>query len=554
MVEMKRYAMGLTFMISRATRNTNQHVTMTATDNNIIKKLRSALKSDNRDRIKKCIKKLGANSTAAQTMLEACYYLLKEGKGEQEQALKLLKRGFALKPEYAEKAQSLVFELKLRSNEQLAFDILQLGLAHAPDSLLLNNELGLLYSEHEKFEEAEKVYLGTLEKLGGRFEILVNLSDLYLKMNRFHDGIACSQLTIECNPESELGYFNLGAILQMSGNFAESVKYFEKAYQLSPGNPEVLLNLGLLYLKAGRFKEGWACLEKRWQTTKYATDMNIPLPLWRGEPLEGKGILVWSEQGLGDHIMYAGLFQKIIDRGGRLSLISSDRLKNLFCNSFPIVNYFEYKEDNKQLDISGNFTYQMPMGSLGVHLIHSFDDFGDGSAYLKADPQLIEYYSQQLRERFAGKKLIGFTWRGGLSHTRKYARDTGLEIWQPIIAHPDYQLINLQYGATEEEKQTIANMGGFNPELDCMNDIDGLAAMLCALDLLVSADNSTVHLAGALGVPVWNIVPFSSDWRWFFEEEKSYWYASMRLFHQQKLNEWKGCFDNIYQALQIHPT
>jgi tetratricopeptide (TPR) repeat protein len=519
-----------------------------------IRQLQSLLKLGNQDKVRRLITKIKSGATMSETLLEACICLLKDGQGYEEEALDLFGRGLAQKPSYAEKAMSLVLGLELHNKDPLVERFLKVGLVYVPDNLQLNHELALLYSRSEKFDLAEAIFLNTLEKSGAKFEILVNLSCLYLKMNRFHDGIACSQLAIETNPNSELGYYNLGAILHLSGNYADSVKYFEKAYELSPGNTEVLLSLGSLYLKAGNFKQGWQCFEKRWEITKFKNGMNIPLPLWQGEPLEGKGILVWSKEGLGDHIMYASLFQKIIDMGGQLSLISNDRLKNIFCNSIPIINYFEYSNDDRKLDISGCFDYHAPMESLGVYLIQSVDDFGEGRAYLKADIELTTVYAQQLYKQFPGKKLIGFTWRGGLSDTRKYARDTGLHHWKCMMSNPDYQFINLQYNCDKEDIDLVEQFGGYTSELDCKNDMDGMAAMIGALDLVISADNTTVHLAGALGAPVWNLVPFSSDWRWFFEEEKSYWYSSMRLFHQQKPSEWKGCLDMVEKALSSEST
>ncbi|MEE8058019.1 MAG: tetratricopeptide repeat protein [Pseudomonadales bacterium] len=513
-----------------------------------IKKLKSALESGNTSRIKTVVKKLKAKQSTPEILLEACYCLLKDAAGFEKQALAFFEQGVALKPMYAEKASSLVQELLGAENDELAEKILMVGLQHAPDSVLINNELGLLYNRQEKYAAAEAVFLSILEKHDSRFEPLINLSDLYFKMGRNHDAIACAQLAVDVTPDATLAYNNLGVILMANARYKEALHAFEKVLEVNPEHNDARISFGQLLLKSGLFDLGWQNLEYRWDHDQKINQMNLPLSTWNGEPLQGKGLIVWGDQGLGDSVMYAGLFKRLLAMGCRLNVICTRRMEKLFTDSFDLEKYYAHG-NNETIQIAGKYNYEISFGSLPAMLLHSFDDFGDGGAYLKADQTRVEQYNNELRQLFPGKILVGFTWRGGLSHTRKFARDTGLDVWQSMMGNPDYQFINLQYDSADDDDNKIIEMGGYVTELDCRNDIDGLAAMMKALDLVISADNTTVHLAGALGVPVWTLLPFSSEWRWFFEEEKSYWYNSMRLFHQQKLNEWQACFDIVEKAL-----
>ena len=513
----------------------------------IIKKLKSALKAGNVDRIRSVIKKINVAKSSPETLLEGAYYLFKDADGFEKDALRLLDKGISKNHDYADKAYALVREPFIEDDDGLKEKILSIGLRYDPDEFSNNLEMALIYIRQEKFQQAEEKLLALLERRV-RYEPLVNLSDLYLKMNRHHDAIACAELATEVSPDPVIVNYNLGIVYMTAARYKDAILAFEKVLQVDPTHNDARLSVGQLLIKSGMFTLGWEHFEYRWNDTQKINQIDLPLPRWKGESLAGKGLIVWGDQGLGDSIMYAGLLNRLIAAGCRVTVVCTRRLENLFTASFDLETYYPHGE-NETVNISGNYQYQISFGSLPAVLLHSFEDFGDGAAYLNADGERMKLYRQMLRQRFAGKLLIGFTWRGGLSHTRKFARDTGLDIWAAMMANPNVQFVNLQYGTTADEEEKICSMGGYVSELDCKNDIDGLAAMISALDLVISADNTTVHLAGALGAPVWTLLPFSSEWRWFFEESKTYWYQSMRLFHQQQLNDWQGCFNQVEQSL-----
>ena len=514
----------------------------------MIKKLKAALQVGNKARIQTLLKKLNADGSSPEILLQAAFFLFKDGDGFNQDALAIFDQGLSMNHQYADKAHALVREPFMQGHDDINQRILEVGIKYDPRCFSNLLELALVYIRREQFDEAESLLLRTLEIDGTRYEPIVNLTDLYLKMNRYHDAFACAQLAVEISPDPELAHYNLGIICMMTARYKEAILSFEKVLQLNPEHAEARISFGQLLLKAGNFDLGWQQLEYRWNDKQKINQIDLPLPKWEGQPLQGKGLIVWGDQGLGDSIMYACLLNRLIQSGCRVSVVCSRRLENLFNDSFDLETYYSHG-DNETIKISGNYQYQISFGSLPTRLIRSFDDFAEGLPYIKANNHKVEQLKQQLQQRFPGKKLLGFTWRGGLSHTRKFARDTGLDIWQPLMAHPDYQFINLQYDISPEDEKTIINMGGFISDVDCKNDLDGLAALIKSLDLVISADNTTVHLAGALGVPVWTLLPYSSEWRWFFEEEKTHWYQSMRLFHQQKLNEWQGCFNQVEAAL-----
>ncbi len=161
----------------------------------------------------------------------------------------------------------------------------------------------------------------------------------------------------------------------------------------------------------------------------------------------------------------------------------------------------------------------------------------------------VSCFREIFKDKYPGKKIIGFSWRGGSAATRKFSRNIELDVWAEFFIREDCQFVNLQYDTTDSERKKLEAMGVVTPDFNLKDDIDEMASCLQSLDLLISMDNTTVHLAGALGTKVWNIIPFSAEWRWFMEDEKSFWYKSMRLFRNKELSSWDECLSHVVSEL-----
>ncbi|MEE8058020.1 MAG: tetratricopeptide repeat protein [Pseudomonadales bacterium] len=487
------------------------------------------------------VRELLSSDQSADNLLEITYLLLTEKEGYEYQARKVFQRCLEVNPQYTKQAIALTNIPKVASNIDACKGLLTTALQYSPNSIEITNCLACLLTRCGEFKQAEQLFCTILEHNKHDYRVLINLCDLYYRINRNHEAIACAQLAVELAPNEVAANFNCAIALIGSARYTEAVTFLEKTLALDPNNDSAILNLSNLLLKSGNFEKGWTYAKQRWSETncKY----KIPLPFWRGESLTKKGLIIWHDRGLGDQIMYAGLFQRLLDTGCHLGVICDKRLENIYRDSFKIDNIYSHNEgDPLDLNIQGNYHYHTSMGTLPAYLLHSFADFDSSNPYLIADDKQSQLFKKEFQSKFPDKKVIGFSWRGGIKSTRKHARDTGLNNWQKLLSNPDYQFINLQYDSTLEENRVIENMGGYIPNFDCKNDIDSLAALLKALDLVISADNTTVHLAGALGVPIWTLAPYSSDWRWFFEVEKTYWYQSMMLIHQTDISDWTNTF------------
>jgi hypothetical protein len=262
--------------------------------------------------------------------------------------------------------------------------------------------------------------------------------------------------------------------------------------------------------------------------------------------------LIWGEQGIGDEIMFAGLIPDAIRRVECCTLDSDARLKPLFARSFPGVDVVSGYQPGR-----GPVPYvaaHMPSGSLpGLFRANEAAFAATTSPYLIADPTDRE----RLRTRYAdGRPLAGLAWKTQ-NHSRGPNRSIDLSLLAPLLARPDIRWVSLQYGdhhALEEQAKAAGAPILIDPSVDQFSNIDLFAAQVAAMDVVVTIDNSAAHLAGALGVPVWLLLPFAPDWRWFQTRESSLWYPAMRIFRQPKAGDWSSVVQRVRLALSMAGT
>jgi hypothetical protein len=258
-------------------------------------------------------------------------------------------------------------------------------------------------------------------------------------------------------------------------------------------------------------------------------------------------LLVWGEQGVGDEIMFAGLVPDVLGAGPRCVLDCDPRLYPLFARSFPDVAVISgYNPDrDSELDIAAH----LPSGSLpGLFRTTRESFMATTSPYLFADPAKRAKFRSKYHD---GKLLVGLAW-----HTRNTKsgriRSIDLSSFAPLFSLSRVQWVSLQYG-DHDSLQGQADAAGapllIDREVDQLTDIDGFAAQVAAMDLIVTIDNSTAHLAAALGVPTWLLLPFAPDWRWLVTGDVSPWYPPIRLFRQTGIGDWHSVLERVASAL-----
>lgn len=424
---------------------------------------------------------------------------------------------------------------------------------------------GAALSVRLRYDEAEALYTQALEKpleVWQQSILLGLLGTLYFDCGRYHDSIACHQLTVELTPNYAYGPFNLALSLEQVGRYHEAYRLYNDVLGKMPEHAGTQNNLSLLQLRLKQFDVAWPNYESRWKTSLKEHYQEFNIPRWRGEPLEGKTLLVWAEQGIGDHVMFASLLPDLLKLGGQLHVETYDRLYPLLHRSMPGLSIIQREggglvHNGQRMMHRQNWPrsdYQIPMGSLGELLRPTLAAFDSHRPFLKADAQQVEAKRAEYQRLFPGKRLVGLSWRGGIDTANDMqSRRIAMEELAHLAALEQVQFINLQYGNTTEERAEAERLGlriHHDASVDPLKDMDAQATQLSALDAVLSIDNTTVHLAGALGVPTFVLLQLNPNWRWGIEDETSYWYPSVQLIRNRELGRWGKALEQAVQRLR----
>jgi Flp pilus assembly protein TadD len=421
---------------------------------------------------------------------------------------------------------------------------------HHPDALHL---LGMIAYQTGRDEAAVELIRKAIAIKGDAASYHSNLGNVLQSQGKLAEAGACYQRALVLKPDLAEVHLNLGNIFKSQGDVDSSLACYRRALSLNPASAEAAVAESMALLLKGDFAAGWKNFERRWQTEDYDTQMRTyAQPLWSREQLASGSLLIWGEQGIGDEIMFAGLIPDTMRTGNRCTLDCDARLKPLFARSFPGIDVVSGADpaSHPELEIAA----QLPSGSLPGLFRNSTAAFeATTSPYLVADPSA----QNQFRARYAdGRKLVGLAW-----HTKNrksgHSRSVDLTRLAPLFNRPGIRWINLQYGDRDwlDEQTAAANAPILiDPEVDQLSNIDDFAAQIAAMDLVLTIDNSTAHLAGALGVPTWVLLPFAPDWRWQLDCTDSPWYPTLRLFRQPKLGDWQPVVRDVASALERDAT
>lgn len=367
---------------------------------------------------------------------------------------------------------------------------------------------------------------------------------------------------IKNDSSSAPSWSGLGLALRHQGKNAEAEIAWQKAIDLQPDFAEAHYNLSTLRLAAMDFARGWSGFSWRAGADPLSFDSQsagahpFSLPVWQGESLAGKTIFLWGEQGLGDQILFAGLIPELLEQGAQVYLECEPRLTDLFKRSMPQVSVVPRMRPISPDLAEAVIDVQCPLGDMGKFLRPDLSAFRPHDGYLKSDPDRTAALKERYREISGGGPVVGISWRSPRKRFGALKSSDLAEDWGPILTVPNVTFVCLQYGPVEEALSRATNRHRVeiyrDPEIDASNDIDELSAQISAMDLVISVSNTTVHIAGACGVPVWTLVPNGAGrlWYWFDGIADSPWYPSMRLCTQSSPGDWRGVMASIAQDLK----
>lgn len=428
--------------------------------------------------------------------------------------------------------------IKLKNIED-AEKIIKSILMQWPEESEILLDLGLLYEDEGLKDKAFESYHKILKSKPNSHKAYLNIAELYLDSEEFDNAIEFCQKALSINPNYANGYLNLGTAYKGIKDYVKAVECFEKALTIDPNHINSHFNLGTTYLLLEDFELGWFHYE--WRLIKKNPNQP-PLPklqqsTWKGEDLNGKTIYVCYEQGLGDVIQFSRYLNTLNSMGAKVLFKCQPELETLLKQSEIKAEIISKKQSELELKFD-TYLYLM---SLPLYLGVNSSNVPLSSSYIKSDKELAQKYKNEYFDNDNFK--VGICWQTSIKGTE--ARGLSLEYFHRLAKIENIKLYSLQKGIGVEELDIlpegvdIVNLG------KTFNSFADTAAAVENLDLVISADTSVAHLAGAMGKPIWTLVPFSPSWRWHEDKENTYWYNSMKLFRQKVYNNWDEVFGRV---------
>lgn len=394
---------------------------------------------------------------------------------------------------------------------------------------ILNN-LGVQLYDMGDVEDARRHYETALAGRPDFADALTNLGNALQRMCRMAEAEAALNRALAMAPANPVYRLNMSAFMAANGRYPEATDWAERAIAADPSYIEARLKLAGLLIQQGDLERGFAAYEARWQKPNWhPLPARLDMPTWEGENLNGKRLLVWNEQGFGDALLYARYLPALAARGAQVTFLCEAALGRLMRLSLPSgIEIADLAASPPTADL------HVSIMSLPHLLGVTIDSIPAGAPYLTPCPAEVEKWRQDLTARYPDKMRVGLVWAGNPGQAHDYSRSMAPADMAPLLDVDGIQFFNLLIGPRGDTWR--------DPKLadvrDRLTDFAASAALMQALDLVISVDSAPAHLAGALGRPLWILLAFDPDSRYFTNRIDSPWYPSARLIRQAAPGDW----------------
>jgi tetratricopeptide (TPR) repeat protein len=496
--------------------------------------------------------------------------------GQQEQAVDTYRKAIALQPDFPDAYNNLgTLLMRLGCHEESAAALRQ-AVAQRPEFVEAHNNLSAVLRLTGSFEQAAaeagialrlrsnfaeahfnrgaalsmvKRYADAASSLRRALELRTDYAEAWFALatvleRLFEPEAALSayERCVELDPSNMLARVECGTLLFQLGRFEEAVAAHRRTLELCPDCVGARYGLGIALLLKGNFAEGWPLFEARRQMECFGP-RHPPLPRWNGEPLEGRRILLHCDQGLGDVIQFARYAKLVQDRGGRVVFRAYDPLRRLLAEQPWIEQCIGDADPLPQCDL------EYPLLSLAYLTGTTLETIPHDIPYLSAIPTLVEQWQQRVAGAAPTGLQVGLVWAGNRTHRLDRLRSLSLAQLAPLANVKHVTFFSMQVGESAVQAKNPPSGMRLHDFSNQLTDLAETAALIENLDLVISVDTSVAHLAGALGKPVWLLLPFVPDWRWLLEGSDSPWYPTMRLFRQSCERDWINVTQNVQAEL-----
>jgi tetratricopeptide (TPR) repeat protein len=407
-----------------------------------------------------------------------------------------------------------------------------------PNEWVGYNCLGVALYRQGKHDEAIAMYEKAALLAPDHPGPMNNLGYASVAQGRIEEGISYYFRALAIRPDFADAHNNLGNAYLAKLDLDAAMRSYEDALYFQPDHSDAHWNRALLHLLRGEFDRGW--LEYEWRWRKFPEVRRFfPKPLWDGCDISGKTILLHAEQGFGDTIQFIRFAPLVAHRGATVNLECQPELEGLFQHVPGVARTFSRTDRMPPFDV------HCPLLSLPRALKLRSDNIPNDIPYLQSDRNLTRKWEGRLAD-FKKFFKVGVVWAGAKTHRRDAERSIPLDALAALNEVQGVRLFSLQKDMATQASAAI-ELIDFTAEL---HDFAETAALVANLDLVMGVDTAVVHLAGALGKPVWTLLPYSPDWRWLLNRDDSPWYPTMRLFRQASQGDWNGAMCRIVESLQ----
>lgn len=445
-------------------------------------------------------------------------------------------------PEHAAAWNNLGLALAGQGQLQEAERAFRRALALDPAHAVAAANLGLACRDLNRPGEARAAYAQAVvldpDSPGIRIGLALALQDL----GELEAARAEIDVALALAPEDVQALGAASALQLRLGDAAAARVCAEHALRVAPEDAEARLAHAHACLAVADYAAGWRDYEARLRS-RASPRRDYALPHWQADAPPTGRVLVYGEQGLGEQIMFASLLGESAARAN-IALDCAPRLRRLFRRSFPDLRVLD--DDAAHRAGPRDFDHCIAIGSLARYLRNSEADFPRHTGYLQADAGAVAEWRARLT---AAPLRVGIAWRGGLPSTGRALRSVDPAALAPLLAQPGVQWVSLQHDAQSDELASLRTVAPLLHDADMLADIDRSAALVAALDLAIVPCSTMVHLAGALGVPVWVLTPHAAAWRYRLSGDTMPWYPSARLFRQARDEDWQDVIGRLAREL-----
>lgn len=413
-----------------------------------------------------------------------------------------------------------------------------------PNHLEALHSRGNALYNHKCFDSALADYDRVLLLQPNNLDVLNNRGGVLVELSRLDEALESYERALSIAPKSPVLLINKGNVLADQHEFELALSTYAEAAATEAMRPEAIWCQSLVRLRLGQFAQGWREFEWRWQQASWAPQRrNFIERLWLGrEPLAGRTILLHAEQGLGDTIQFVRYARLVAGLGPVVLLEVPSPLKPLLSNAEGVAQTFARGEPLPAFDL------HCPLMSLPLAFGTTFGSIPAEVPYLHAPVDRLARWRDRLGEKRSLR--VGIAWAGSARHKNNHQRSIALDRFAALLAAPDIEFVSVQKDITRKDAAALSGHANVIQIGDELRDFADTAAVISLLDLVVSADTSVVHLAGAPGRPVWVLVPFSPDFRWLLGREDSPWYPTARLYRQPRLGDWDSVIARVQDDLK----